>query len=186
MRAFIAIELSPEIKNELADLQQRLKQAGLKARWVKPGNIHLTLKFLGDIDPGNVGNISAAMEAATEKHAPFELKVSGTGVFPNLRKARVLWAGLSEGVTELINLQQDLDKALVTCGFERERRPFRGHLTLARFRNRVNPAKLEKTIKECDGGGLGQWTVEDLVLFKSDLNPTGAIYSQLATHPLGS
>ena len=186
MRAFIAIELPPEVKNDLADVQQRLKQAGLKARWVKPGNIHLTLKFLGDIDPGNLENISAAMKVATEKHAPFELKVSGTGVFPNLKKARVLWAGLSAGVTELINLQKDLDKALVDCGFECGKRAFKGHLTLARFRGRVNPAKLEEALKECDGGVPAKWMVDDLVLFKSDLMPTGAIYSQLATQRLGS
>ena len=179
MRAFIAIELPSEIKNNLADLQQRLKQEGLKASWVKPGNIHLTLKFLGDIDPGNVENISAAMKVAAEKSAPFELKVSGTGVFPNLRKARVLWAGLSQGVAQLIDLQKDLDKALEECGFERQKRSFKGHLTLARFRDPVNPAKLEKSLRECNGNHLGQLVVSDIVLFKSDLKPTGAVYTKL-------
>ena len=184
MRAFIAIDLPPAVRTALADLQQKLKQTGLNARWVNPKNIHLTLKFLGEIEPGNVAEISTAIKTAAAKHTPFSLTASGIGVFPNMRKARVLWAGLSEGVAELIDLQKDLDGALASCGFERENRPFRGHLTLARFRDRVNPAKLETALKEVGGARAGQWSVDDLVLFQSDLQPSGPIYTKLAVHPL--
>lgn len=185
MRAFIAIELPPAVRTELADLQQRLQRTGLKARWVRPENIHLTLKFLGEIDPQNAAQISAAVKRAAEKHIPFTLTVSGIGVFPHIRKARVMWAGLSGGVTELINLHKDLDAALVACGLEPEKRSFRGHLTLARFRDRVNPDKLETALKDSGRARMGHWTVADLVLFQSDLRPAGPIYSRLAAHPLG-
>lgn len=184
MRAFIAIELPPEVKTELTKRQHGLKRAGLNARWVRAENIHLTLKFLGEIDPEAVAAASTAMKAAGESHRPFTLAASGVGVFPSIRKARVLWAGLSEGVPELIDLQQDLDVALAADGFEREQRPFRGHLTMARFRKSVHPAKLETALREAAGELFGQWTVEELVLFRSELTPAGPIYTRLAAGPL--
>jgi 2'-5' RNA ligase len=171
MRAFIAIELPSNVKTELTARQQELKRAGLNARWVRAENIHLTLKFFGEIDPG-------------ERHGPFSLSASGIGVFPGVRKARVLWAGLSDGLPELIELQKDLDAALATCGFEREKRPFRGHLTMARFRQRVHPAKLETALAKADGAHFGQWTARELILFQSELQPAGPLYTRLAAHPL--
>jgi 2'-5' RNA ligase len=184
MRAFIAIELPPQVKSKLTERQQGMKKAGLNARWVRVENIHLTLKFLGEIDPDTVAAVSTAMKSAAESHGPFTLAASGIGVFPNLRKARVLWAGLSEGVPELVGLQKDLDAALAACGFERDKRAFRGHLTMARFRKSLHPAKLEKVLREAGGVHFGQWTVEELVLFRSELQPAGAIYTKLAAHPL--
>ena len=186
MRAFIAIELPDEIKAALRETQQKLRQSGLKARWVRTENIHLTLKFIGEIAPQKVEAISAAMKAVTDRHAPFTLSAAALGVFPGLKKARVLWAGLSEEVAELIALQRELDTALGDCGFEPEKRPFRGHLTLARFRGRVDPGKLQTSLSELGGVQFGQWTVDRLVLFESDLRPSGPIYTQQATHPLAA
>jgi 2'-5' RNA ligase len=184
MRAFIAIELPPGVKTELTARQQELKRAGLNARWVRAENIHLTLKFLGEIDPGAVAAVRTAMTSAAERHGPLTLSASGIGVFPGVRKARVLWAGLSDGLPELIELQKDLDAALATCGFDREKRPFRGHLTMARFRQSVHPAKLETALAKADGAHFGQWTVRELILFQSELQPAGPLYTRLAAHPL--
>ena len=184
MRAFVAIELPAEVKAGLKDTQQRLRQTGLKASWVRPENIHLTLKFLGDIAPARVEAISDTMKAVADRHAPFTLSAAGLGVFPRLKKARVLWAGLREGVAELIQLQQELDAALKLCGFEPEKKQFRGHLTLARFRKRAPTEKLQSALNEIGGASIGQWSVEDLILFQSDLQPSGPIYSKLAAHPL--
>lgn len=184
MRAFIAIELPNEVADALKDLQRRLGQSGLKARWVRAENIHLTLKFLGDIASHKLEAISGAMKSVADRCAPFTLSAAGLGVFPRLKKARVLWAGLSEGVAELIELQQDLDTALSTCGFEREKKAFRGHLTLARFRKRVDPGKLQSSLQELGGIRIGQWTVTDLILFQSELRPSGAVYTRQVTHPL--
>jgi 2'-5' RNA ligase len=184
MRAFIAIELPSGVKTELTAWQQELKGAGLNARWVKAENIHLTLKFLGEIDPGAVAAVRTAMTSAAETHGPFALSASGIGVFPSVRKARVLWAGLSDGVAELIDLQKDLDAALATCGFEREKRLFRGHLTMARFRQSVHPAKLETALAKAGSAHFGQWTVKELVLFQSELQPAGPLYTRLAARPL--
>ena len=158
MRAFIAIELPPEVADALKDLQRRLRQSGLKASWVRSENIHLTLKFLGDIAPENVEAISGAIKVVADRHAPFALSVAGLGVFPRVKKARVLWAGLSGGVAGLIELQQDLDAALSICGFERQIKPFRGHLTLARFRQRVDPGKLQSAFQEL--GWQRDWAVD--------------------------
>lgn len=170
----------------LKDIQGRLRQSGLNASWVRTENIHLTLKFLGDITPQKVEAISGAMKAVADRYAPFTLSAAGLGVFPRIKKARVLWAGLREGGVKLIEVQQELDVALSACGFEPEKKPFRGHLTLARFRKRVRPEKLQSSLQEIGDAVIGQWTVADLVLFQSDLKPTGPIYAKQVTHPLAA
>ena len=184
MRAFIAIEMPPVVTGELKGLQKRLQQSGVKARWVRPENIHLTLKFMGDIDPLKVETVSGAMRVAAGRFAPFELSVRGLGVFPQLKRARVLWAGLGGAVSDLIELQQELDAALENCGFEPEKRTFRGHLTLARFRQRVDPTGLQKALQDAGRVDTAKWTASSLVLFQSTLTPSGPIYAQLASHPL--
>jgi len=186
MRAFIAIELPPEIKTALTDIQRHLREGGLKARWVRSESIHLTLKFLGEIAPEKTEPISSTMKAVADGFAPFALAAAGFGVFPRLNNARVLWAGFSDGAADLIELQKELDAALSARGFAPEKRPFRGHLTLARFRERVDSVKLQTVLQELGGLRIGQWQAADLVLFQSELRPAGPIYTQLASHPLAA
>lgn len=184
-RAFVAVEMPPEIKAALGELQQRLQAAGLKARWVRPENMHLTLKFLGDIDPAAVGEIATALKQAAAV-GPFSLPVAAVGVFPDAGRPRVIWVGLDDAGGRLVGLQQSIDAALAGCGFAREQRPFRGHLTLARFRGAVGREPLQQVLQEFGRVEIGRLAVDGLVLFRSILRPAGPLYARLLAQPLNA
>ena len=190
IRSFIAIELPEEVKTGLRRLQTGLKlPEHTFVKWVAPESIHLTLKFLGNISPQKVSEITGVMEQASQGVSPFRLEVTEVGAFPNLRQPRVLWLGLKGAVDKLVAWQQRIDSGLVPLGFARETRPFTPHLTLARLRDGTSPK---------DRTGFGELImktpvevsykvdVNSLSLMKSQLLPGGAVYSQLAEVKLKS
>ena len=135
IRTFVAIELSDEIKRVLSELMESLREKDIReVRLVRPEGVHLTLKFLGDIPVGKVDAVKEALSCVTS-HAPFELDLDGTGVFPNERKPRVLWVGIKGDMAPLNALQSDVENALEGIGFRRERRDFSPHLTIGRIRD---------------------------------------------------
>jgi 2'-5' RNA ligase len=188
IRSFIAIELSDELKLKLGELESRLKSGGQPGvKWVNPNSIHLTLKFLGNIDASKTDDITGAIKEAAKGVSPFNLKVDGLGVFPNLRRPQVVWIGLSEEVDKLGKLQHQLELNLVPLGFSPESRKFTPHLTLARVNNRVSPderQRLGKRIAETKfAAGIFQVTAVSLI--KSQLTRQGAIYSRISSVSLG-
>lgn len=185
LRAFIAIELPETISREMAAIQRQLKAYDLKLRWVNVHNIHLTLKFLGDIAPANVDNIVHAIHAAAGHVSAFELMVQGLGVFPGIRRPKVLWTGLGGDTERLKHLQHDLEDSLALHGFSKEKRAYKGHLTLGRFKGPVDPADL---VRIMEAEGLFKpliLPVDEIVLMQSRLTPDGAVYSPLARVGLG-
>jgi len=139
IRSFIAIELPDELKSELVQLEARLKLIDQPfVKWVDPYSIHLTLKFLGNVAAGRIGEITEAMEEATQGVSSFNLQVRDLGVFPNLRRVQVAWVGLSGEIDKLARLQQRIESSLVPLGFTPESRKFAPHLTLARVRNQAS------------------------------------------------
>jgi len=179
IRAFIAFELPDSIKSLLEQVQQELKALRLTARWVRPQNIHLTLKFLGNIDSGDIESIGQAMADAAGDCAPFTLTVGGIGFFPGIKRPRVIWVGLGGATDALRNFQRNLANRLATIGFPSEKRPFKAHLTLGRIRQAVNPNILGQTIQDYSVLGNLKFSVDRIILFQSDLKPSGAVYSQL-------
>ena len=179
MRSFIAIELPETIKNVLAELQKELKKCGVDVRWVKPGNIHLTLKFLGDIDENQVSNIVDVMSRASESYRAFRLTLSGVGVFPNIRSPRVMWAGFDES-DALSGLQSEIEDGTSVLGFKREKRAYAAHLTLGRFKSSSGKLALRDRIELYKGCKLGSLDVSSVALMKSDLSSAGAEYTRLA------
>ena len=179
IRSFIAIELPAEVRSVLDNVQQGLKALGLKAKWVRPANIHLTLKFLGNIEPAAVDDIGRAMADAAGDCAPFTLTVGGIGFFPGLKRARVIWSGLGGETGTLLDLQGTLADRLATLGFAKEKRPFKAHLTLGRFRQAVNPNIAARAMAEYADSGNLKFSADRIILFRSDLKPTGAVYSHL-------
>lgn len=183
-RSFIAIELSDEVKSGLRQLQAELKSPGhIFVKWVATEGIHLTLKFLGNISPQKVSEITRVIEQATAGVSPFRLKVSEVGGFPNLRQPRVLWVSVGGEVEKLLVLQQRIDNGLVPLGFAKEARPFTPHLTLARVREgalsqdrQVFGEMVTKKSPKIDY----EMAVEGVNLMRSQLLPTGAVYSRLA------
>ena len=184
IRSFVAIELPEEAKKGLARLRKELEKDEHRfVKWVDPGGIHLTLKFLGNIPSGRVTEITGAMKRAVEGICPFCLEISGLGVFPNLKQVRVLWVGVGGELDRLSRLQQNVDSALAALGFPKEERPFVPHLTLARIREGTS-APDKKGFGELVGSATFEdkypVEVEAIKLMRSQLRPAGAIYTCLS------
>ena len=184
IRAFLAIDPPEEIFGEIINLQERLKKAIQgDIRWVRPEGIHLTLKFFGYIYESDVANISHVVKNSVAKMKALMLNVRGVGAFPSVTRPRVLWLGIDGDTDALINLQTEIDAGLQGYGFKKEERPFRPHLTLARIKEYKGLVGLAETVKENEDYIAGSFTVSGLTLFKSDLKPTGAIYTKLDYFP---
>lgn len=180
IRAFVAFELPQRVIASIEEIQNHLKKYGFNMRWVRPKNIHLTLKFLGDIKAADIETVGDAVEKAVIGVAPFSLEASGVGVFPNLRRPRVLWTGIGGQTEELKQLQKAIEMGLLGIGFPKEARPFKGHLTLGRVKGTVDGRTLQNAIASHSGFQSGPFTVDRLFLFKSDLKPTGSEYTKLS------
>lgn len=186
IRAFLAIEPAAEILAAVARLQEKLKrEISGKISWPRPQGNHLTLKFFGNIDLTDVENISAAVKRQAATVPPLMLKVEKMGVFPGLRKPRVLWLGTSGDIERLMLLQNKMEEDFELLGFPRENRPFRAHLTLGRIKDARATAGIDAAMKKHGEFAAGEFRVHELILFRSKLTPQGAIYTKLATFPLG-
>ena len=179
IRTFIALELPPSVISLLEKVQEDLKLMGLRAKWVRPGNIHLTLKFIGNINPGDIDIIGGTMMDAVDDFAAIDLVAGGIGVFPGIKRPRVIWVGLGGQIQLLFAMQRVLEDNLAALGFKKKKRPFKGHLTLGRFRQTVNPNTIRQIMREYANLYSEEFTARRIILFKSDLKPTGAVYSQL-------
>ena len=189
IRSFVAIELPEEAKKGLARLRKQLERDEHKfVKWVDPGGIHLTLKFLGNIPSKRVTEITEAMGKAVQGISPFRLEVSGLGAFPSLKQARVLWVGIGGELDQLSTLQQNIDSVLAALGFAREERPFVPHLTLARVREGASLPE-RRSFGELVGSAAFEdkypIEVEAVRLMRSQLTPAGALYTCLSVVGLG-
>jgi 2'-5' RNA ligase len=178
VRAFVALEMEPRFRDALADLVTRLRPRAAGARWVRPEGIHLTLRFLGNASPSQLDALRPPLAAAAASCPAVEGRVSGLGTFPERGRPRVLWLGL-ELPPEVLSLQAACEAAAVAAGFPAETRPFRSHLTLARFRERVARPSLPSV-------DLDRARLHTLVLFRSELRRGGAIYTPISRFPLGA
>jgi 2'-5' RNA ligase len=189
IRSFIAIQLPEEVREGLAKLRKELERDEHKfVKWVAPGGIHLTLKFLGNIPSKRVAEITEAIAEAAQGISPFHLEISCLGAFPSLRQARVFWVGIGGEVEKLSRLQQNIDSALAILGFAKEERSFVPHLTLARLRPGASPLErrnfgelVDSTIFE----DKYHIEVEAVSLMRSQLTPAGAVYTCLSVVGLG-
>ena len=179
IRSFIAIELPAAVADLLGMLQQDLRASGLRAGWVKPQNIHLTLKFLGDIKADDIDTVGGAMKTAAEGCAPIVLAAGGIGFFPGIKRPRVIWVGVGGQIQPLFALQRNLEDCLAAAGFPKDKRSFKGHLTLGRFRQGPDPAAIGRVLQSYSDFAKEEFSVHRIVLFKSELKPSGAVYSQL-------
>lgn len=188
MRTFIAIELPAEVKTILSNIQAELKQAHSDVKWVKPENIHLTLKFLGEIEQDLIKKIRSILEGIAQENASFSLYLSKLGAFPKLQYPRVIWISVTNDQT-VINIAQDLEKEMLKIGLPAESRPFSTHITLGRVRSGLNRKalveKLESINKNIDPPGP-KFKVLSLTLLKSTLTPQGPIYEVILSCPLKS
>jgi 2'-5' RNA ligase len=184
LRAFVAVEMPGPMRKALEEVQSSLKQLKIRARWVRPENIHLTLKFLGNIPAGHVPSIGDVLRVVARAHGRFSLAAAGVGVFPDIRRPKVIWVGLTGRPDALTPLQQDLDGRLAALGFPRAEKPFRGHLTIGRFNTETLTGPVADAVKRYAAATFGTAVVEEIVLLQSDLRPEGPLYTPLAREKL--
>ncbi|MBL8203572.1 MAG: RNA 2',3'-cyclic phosphodiesterase [Blastocatellia bacterium] len=179
MRVFIAIELPDEIKAALMALQDDLRQTRADVAWTKPENFHLTIKFLGEVEANQIAAITNACVDAAASVDSFVLGVKTTGVFPNLKQPKVLWASVAGELEKLQSLHRQLEANLHALGFAKEARAFNPHLTLGRVKSLKNVAAVTAKLLMAELPELS-FTASELIVMQSQLHPAGSIYTPLA------
>ena len=189
VRSFIAIDLPAGVRAELTSLEDKLKASRHPfVKWVDPENMHLTLKFLGDVASDSIPQIVEAMSRAAKSHSTFKLEVAGTGAFPNWQRPQVVWVGVGGELDRLNSLQKGLESALSPMGFPTESRTFSAHLTLGRLRDRVTPdhrRQFAEFAQKVELTASLSFEVNGIRLIRSQLTPAGPIYTELAVAKLG-
>jgi 2'-5' RNA ligase len=188
IRAFIAIELPLTIQEKLGEVIKRLKSQNIYAvRWVPPHNIHITLKFLGDISISNLQVLTEILVSETSQYPPFEVTIGSLGAFPNLRQPRVLWVGV-QAPPILETMQRGIETETHRLGYLGEEKPFSPHLTIGRMSHNATQDDIRQIsvmLSNIRVEELGSISVEAVRLFKSDLQSGGAVYTPIATAQLG-
>jgi 2'-5' RNA ligase len=188
IRAFIAIELPPELKKELTKVETQLKiNSPPVIKWIEPGSIHITLKFLGETSDAILDDLILAMEESVVGVSPFKLDVRQLGAFPGVDRPQVIWVGVSGEMEKLKQLQKNLEKNTEQLGFKRESRTFSPHLTLGRVRDGARPDDIQrigKLLNETVFTALHNINVNQINLMKSVLTPTGAIHTFIGSTKL--
>jgi 2'-5' RNA ligase len=187
MRTFIAVEASPPLREELFSLQQELRKSSSDVKWVEPQNIHLTLKFLGDTKEEKIPEIKEALSGICLNANPFKIGFCGIGVFPKPDSPRVVWIGIKEGEKQITELAACIENDLSRLGFEPEKRTFSAHLTLGRVRSEKNKNNLKNAIAEIASYNFkNTLIIENIVLFRSELDSAGPRYTKLAEFGLSN
>jgi 2'-5' RNA ligase len=181
MRTFFCIELEDRIKEELDGITRRLKRGGeVRVSWVRPENLHITLKFLGQVDPERVEELQLAGEMACEGLEAFALELDQVGAFPNPGRPRIIWAGSSSPPEEIFQIYRRLERELGPLGFPPEGKPYTPHITLGRVkeRNRAKAAQMGKRLEKVEPFRFVA-AASGLTLMESRLDPAGAIYTPI-------
>lgn len=188
-RLFIAIELPEQMLTFLTEVQDRLKRQVPRGtvRWVAPTGIHLTLKFLGDAPLSHRPAIEDAIQQAVREYSVFDLAITGLGCFPNAKRPRVIWIGIDDQGENLLPIHNSLEKLVAPLGYPTENRPFSPHLTLGRVQRGAgsqDSAQLGQIVKDAAVEAPPGWLVDGVSLIRSELRPSGAVYTQLRHVPL--
>ncbi len=184
IRCFVAVEMPESIQDLLTEIQEAFRPKIERASWTRPRNIHLTLKFLGEVENNSVNQIDVSLHRTAGQQKPFSIEIGGVGAFPNLVQPRVLWVGIKRGTIQLSTLASTIDDELVKLGFPNENR-FHPHLTLARLKNQVNLSTYSKLFKKFETIEGALLTVDKITLVKSELRPSGAVYTPIQNYQLG-
>ncbi len=179
VRSFIALELSEEVKKQLSELLEKLQRTNAAVKWVEPENLHLTLKFLGEVPQEKIEQVKSALSEIALSVSPFSFTVRGVGGFPSLSRPRVLWIGVEE-TPELMRLQKTVEQEMEKLGFPPEERPYHPHITIGRVKSMTGMEKVRAILTEKAKLVFGVVLVNHLILFRSDLSKEGPTYTPLA------
>ena len=177
VRTFIAVEISEEQRNKIKEMQDSLKEVDAQVKYVEPKNLHLTLRFLGELVEGDLEKVKAGCEEAVQGISPFNMSLEGIGVFPNLDYIKIIWVGVENGRNELIDSAGRINE-LVDVG-KKDSRKFSPHITFARVKGVQNKDLLVRKIEEYTNTDFGEVRVDGLKIKKSELEREGPVYSDL-------
>jgi len=180
IRTFIAAEIPNEIREQLWKLRAEFSNTAPEVRWVRKEGIHLTLKFLGDVEETKIKDIQNELSEAVKNSGKIYAEIKSLGAFPKAATARVIWVGVSGELEKIKELWTKVETVMDKFGFEREKRDFVPHITLGRIKNPRLNRKLAEKISEMTEREFGRFEIKDIVIFKSQLLPQGAVYSELA------
>lgn len=186
IRSFLAFPVSRELKEDLRHILNDLQQTRADVKWVGLENIHLTLKFLGDIEEIDLEKISSVLSEPCCGFDPIVSHLSGIGVFPDLRRPRIVWAGLDDPKKKFQGMVEVLEDRLEKLGIAKDDHPFKPHVTLGRVRSSANLKNLIQTIQQITFEGQNQQTFEKIILYKSTLTQQGPIYEALKEFDIGT
>jgi 2'-5' RNA ligase len=185
IRSFLAFELPEEIKAIVTRVSGEIRKSSLEVRWVRPEFIHLTVVFMGDIESEQIAPIGESVSAVCSQHSPFTISLKPMGCFPNTRNRRVIWLGIEGDLERMSRFRDDLQHALSPFGIKEEERAFRPHLTLGRFKKpSKRQTELDQLLAKYKELSSPARTLSELVLFRSDLKPGGAVYTKMVSWPL--
>jgi len=179
IRAFIGFKLPGNIISSIRKTKEDMRSYKLPIRWTRPENIHLTLKFLGNIEEAETQKVATAICDSVKDFAPISLAAKGTGVFPGIKRPRILWVGIGGETDSLAGLKKALDENLGLTGFPKENRPFKGHFTIGRVKKKIDPKRLFDALKNNQEFESETFIAEKLFLFKSELRQSGPVYTEL-------
>ena len=188
MRLFIAIDVSIKVVENLVllqeDLQPLIKQLGGRPRWVEAENVHLTLKFIGDIDSALMFTIRDELRELGKNHSPFSFFSQGTGCFPNEEKPRIVYAGIKDGLAQINLLREEIENRLEEKGVQKDNRPFKPHVTVGRIKTSRKEISLAEVIAPYTETEYGESKITEVLLFESRLDPSGPTYRIIERVPL--
>jgi len=176
MRTFISIDVSGELKDKVFDAIKRLEKTGASVKWVEKDNLHITLKFLGEVQEKDINGSVKAVSSALKGFREFEMEFEGTGTFPGGADPRVVWVGAKAGAQKAKDLALIIDAALSKIGFKKEDREFRSHLTIGRVRDRKNLSSLNTELEKMKNENFGKTMIDKVNIMKSTLSPKGPAY----------
>lgn len=183
VRSFIAVELPEEMMKRIYSIVLEASKAGGNIKWVEERNLHLTLKFLGNVPEEMIPTVSAVIDSVASAFEPFEFNVVGVGGFPNLTRPRVIWVGVSDA-QHLLRLQRQIEEAMERLGFQREEKEFHPHITIGRVKSHHGIGKVIEALRKHEGEQLGRVEVKQITLMRSDLSPSGPTYTPISRHNL--
>ncbi len=179
IRSFLAFELPDRIGNMVAQVSDELKRHPLDIRWVKAANMHLTVLFMGSVLGENIEKIEEEAAMVCQEYGPFNIRLKSIGTFGGKHNPRVLWIGLDGDMGRLTAFRDTIQKHLAPFGVKEEKRPFKPHLTLGRFRKKPNQSDLDETLSRWQDLSSQVCDLKELILFKSELKPSGAVHTRL-------
>jgi len=185
LRIFLAITINPEIRASLERAVSRLRESRAAVRWVRPDAIHQTIKFLGETPEDRLEGLIGSVTSLCEGMVPFQMSVSGLGAFPEIRRPRVVWAGVQEPSGTLLRLWKETEETTRMLGWQREKRGFSPHITLGRVKGTINLGRLNEAVRSLEDEHWGDQEVGSMVLYQSRLKPGGAEYEVVCVFPFG-